>query len=73
MKQAKAILGAIAATAATIAGLDVGGLISVMPPDLAKWLVIIPSAAAVIVHVVEAAKLQLSKIEQDLDQDFPEI
>lgn len=65
MKRAKAIFAAIAATAATLAGLDLTGIIPVMPASVAKWLVIIPSGAAVIVHLAEALKLQLDKIERD--------
>jgi hypothetical protein len=54
MTKLKSILSAIAAAAATVAGLDVNGFIAVLPPEAAKWLVIIPSGAAVVVHIVEA-------------------
>ena len=47
MNRLKAILAAIAALAATVAGLDLTGIVSVLPPDVARALVVIPSAAAV--------------------------
>lgn len=54
MKLAIAILGAIAAVFATLAGLDVTGFTAVLPPNLARWLVIVPSACAVLVHFIAA-------------------
>lgn len=71
MKRIQLILAAIAAIAATIAGLDLTGFVTVLPPEMAKWLVIIPSAAAAIVHVAQAMKLQLKKIEEDIDKLIP--
>jgi hypothetical protein len=63
MKRFKAVLSAIAATAATIAGLDVTGFVTVLPYEVAKWLVILPSAGAAVAHVVEAVQAQLNKIK----------
>jgi hypothetical protein len=54
MKKLKAVLAVVAALAATLAGLDLTGIIAVMPPEVAKVLVIVPSAAAVVVHAVAA-------------------
>lgn len=54
MKLAIAILGAIAAVFATLAGLDVTGFTAVLPPNLARWLVIVPSACAVLAHFIAA-------------------
>lgn len=71
MKRIQLILAAIAAIAATIAGLDLTGFVTVLPPEMAKWLVIIPSAAAAIVHIVQAVKLQLEKIGEDIDKLIP--
>lgn len=56
MKKLKAILAIIASAAATLAGLDVNNYVSVLPPEVAKWLIIIPSAAAFVVHICEEAK-----------------
>ncbi|MGC4017506.1 MAG: hypothetical protein QM755_23775 [Luteolibacter sp.] len=54
MKRAIAILSTIAAGFATLAGLDMTGFTAVLPPDVAKWLVIVPSASAAIVHFINA-------------------
>lgn len=54
MKKLKAALAVVAALAATLAGLDLTGIIAVMPPEVAKVLVVVPSAAAVVVHLVGA-------------------
>jgi hypothetical protein len=59
MKTLKAVLAVVAALAATLAGLDVSGFIALMPPDLAKVLVIVPSAAAVVVHLIEGFRKNL--------------
>lgn len=56
MKTLKAVLAAVAALAATLAGLDLTGIIAVMPAEWAKVLVVVPSAAAVIAHVVQALR-----------------
>lgn len=61
MKRVKAITAAIAAVAATVAGLDLTGFTSFLPPEAAKWLVIIPSGAAAVVHLIEAIQLELAK------------
>ena len=71
MKRIQVILAAIAAIAATVAGLDLTGFVTVLPPEMAKWLVIIPSAAAAIVHLTQAVKLQLDKIGEDIDKMIP--
>lgn len=73
MKRIQAILAAVAAIAATVAGLDLTGFVTVLPPDLAKWLVIVPSGAAAIVHIAQTVKLELEKIDHlaDDDDDYP--
>src|SRR5690606_31022379 len=43
--------------------LDLTGFIAVLPPEAAKWLVIIPSGAAAIVHLVEAVGKSLDQLE----------
>lgn len=69
MKTTKAILAAIAAIAATIAGLDVSGFVSLLPASLATWLVIVPSAAAAIVHIAEAIDRTLTTQTSDPNED----
>lgn len=69
MKRIQLILAAIAAIAATVAGLDLTGFVTVLPPELAKWLVIIPSAAAAVVHIVQSVKLELEKVEEGTKSD----
>jgi hypothetical protein len=64
MTKLKSLLAALAAAAATVAGLDVTGFIAVLPPHIAKWLVILPSGAAVIVHLVEAGIKSLESLER---------
>lgn len=54
MTRFKSILATLTAVFATIAGLDVTGIIALLPPDVAKWGVIIPSAAAAVVHLLES-------------------
>lgn len=71
MNRLKAILAAIAALAATVAGLDLTGIVSVLPPDAARALVVIPSAAAVVVHLIAAITLQLEKFKADIDKIIP--
>jgi hypothetical protein len=63
-KTIKAVLATVAAIAATVAGLDVTGFVSVLPPDLAAWLVIAPSAAAAILHAAEALQANLRYQEE---------
>lgn len=63
MTKLKSLLAALAAAAATIAGLDVTGFVSVLPPEVAKWLVILPSGAAVIVHIVEGILESIKQLE----------
>jgi hypothetical protein len=71
MNRLKAILAALAALAATVAGLDLTGITSLLPPDAARALVIIPSAAAVIAHLVSAIGLQFEKAKADIDKIVP--
>ena len=54
MNRFKSILAALTAVFATIAGLDVTGIVALLPPEVAKWGVIIPSAAAAVVHLLES-------------------
>lgn len=54
MQRFKSILAFNAAIFATIAGLDVTGIVALLPPEVAKWGVIIPSAAAAVVHFLES-------------------
>jgi hypothetical protein len=70
MKRIQLILAAIAAIAATIAGLDLTGFVAVLPPEMAKWLVIVPSGAAAIVHIAQTVKLELAKLEENSKDGF---
>lgn len=71
MKTAKAILACLAAIFATISGLDLTGVLQLLPPDVAKWGVVIPSAAAVIAHFITAIKAQLDLLETQVDKSLP--
>lgn len=71
MKTLKAVLAVLAALAATLAGLDVSGFIALMPPDVAKVLVIVPSAAAVVVHLIEGFRKNLGSDDAGKVQCHP--
>lgn len=73
MNRLKAILAALAVLAATSAGLDLTGIVSVLPPDVARVLVVIPSAAAVMVHLITATNLQIAKIKEGADRTMPSL
>jgi hypothetical protein len=57
----KSFLAAIAALAATLAALDLTGIIALMPQEVAKWVVIVPSAAAAVVHFAQSLRENLDK------------
>jgi hypothetical protein len=62
MTRLKSILAAVAAMAATLAGLALACLTALLPPEVAKWLVVIPSAAAVVVHLAQGIRADLDKL-----------
>lgn len=47
-------MATLTAIFATIAGLDITGIVAVLPPEVAKWGVVLPSAAAAVVHLLES-------------------
>lgn len=71
MKRLKFILAALAALADTLAVMDLKGIADLMPNEWAAWVAGIPSAAAVIVHLMQALNAQLAKWEQDFNKDLP--
>lgn len=56
MTRLKAPLATLAAALATLAGLDLTGFLNLLPPQAAKWLVILPSAAATLLHLIDTLR-----------------
>lgn len=67
MKQLKSILAALAATLATVAGLDLTGFTHVLPPNIAAIAVVVPSAAAIIAHLCTALKANIDEVEKEIE------
>lgn len=66
MSPLKSVLAALAALAATIAGLDVTGILPLLPPDLVppaalKIIALAPGAAACLVHFANSFRANLDK------------
>lgn len=53
MKHTYNALKAIAAMLATVAGADLTGIAQIMPDDIAKWVLMVPTVSAAVLHTIK--------------------
>ena len=63
MKRVQHILAALAATADSIAILDLKGVLPLLPEGWAVWVAGIPTAAAVVVHLIQAVRSGVDQLQ----------